>query len=324
MSATVYYNNSSEAIPLTPVSFLNASGTATDPSSVTCVVIDPTQAQTTYTYNGSPPHNTITRASAGVYNLSLTGLTLPGLWTFIWIGTGSGVQQTTPGTFRLVSLSDTGLGMSQWYCGMEELKSRLSITDSTDDYEIQLAISAVTDWISTYCGRHFYQIAETRTFRPDNVWNLYIGDIVTCTQLSLDYTGDGVYDTLWTENVNFQLFRFESLYNVHSFGVERPRNYLQVLQGQGSPSPAGGQWLPWLWPFTDQNRVQIEGVWGWPSVPPNVTQAALILAADLFKAKDAPWGIAGVGDLGLVKVQSSPWAAELLRPYISVGKVGVL
>ena len=77
-------------------------------------------------------------------------------------------------------------------------------------------------------------------------------------------------------------------------------------------------------PFTRKDRVKITGIWGWADVPPNVTAAALILAADLFKAKDAPWGIAGFGDLGMVKVQSNPWVVELLRGYINVSsKVGV-
>jgi hypothetical protein len=213
--------------------------------------------------------------------------------------------------------------MQFWYCGMEELKSRLQIEDDTDDYEIQLAISTVTDWINSYCGRHFYQITEARTYRPDNVWTLTIDDLVSASSVDLDYDGDGVYEVHWVQDVNYQLLRYDGNYNQHDMGVARPSNYLQVTQGT-SGNPAGGQWLPWLWPFTRQNRVQVTGTWGWPTIPPNVTQAALIMAADLFKAKDAPWGIAGFGELGLVKTQTSPMIVELLRGYINVqNKVGI-
>lgn len=325
MSATVYYANENEAVPVTPVTFATTAGVTADPTTVNCVVIDPTGSSTTYNYGGTAPYNLITRTATGVYALILTGLTVPGLYTFIWIGTGASVNQTTPGTFRLVSLSDIGMaGMQYWYCGMEELKSRLTITDTSDDYEIQLAIHTVTDWITSYCGRHFYQVTESRTYRPDNVWNLMIDDIVTCSGVDLDYDGDGVYEVHWIENTNFQLLQYEHVYNVNAAGVARPRNYLQVTTGTDTSTLSGGQWLPWLWPFTRQDRVKISGTWGWPQVPPNVTQAALILASDLFKSKDAPWGVAGIGDLGMVKVQSNPWVVELLRPYINVNrKVGV-
>lgn len=325
MSATIYYANSAEGVPVTPVTFSTTAGVIADPTSVSCVVTDPTGTAVTYNYNGSPPHNTITRTGTGIFALLLSGLTIPGLYTFVWVGTGANVQQVTPGTFRLLSLTDTdNAGMQFWYCGMEELKSRLQIKDTSDDYELQMAISTVTSWINNYCGRHFYQVTEARTYRPDNVWTLPIDDIVTCTSVNLDYDGDGVFEVAWTENVNFQLLYYEHGYNKHNWGVARPRNYLQVLTGTPPSTVAGGQWLPWLWPFTHQDRVQVTGVWGWQVIPPDVTMSALILAADLFKSKDAPWGVAGIGDLGMVKVQSNPWVVEMLRPYINPrNKVGV-
>lgn len=323
MSSTIYYANSAQAVPVTPVTFTTG-GVATDPTSVTCVVTDPDGSSTTYNYNGLGPYNTITRTGTGIFALSLSGLTVPGLYTFVWVGTGASVNQVTPGTFRLMSISDVGMaGMQFWYCSLEEVKSRLSIDDTTDDYEIQLAIHTVTDWINNYCGRHFYQISEARTYRPTNVFNLHIGDLVTCNSVDLDYDGDGIFEKHWTENVNYQLLRFENRYNKHDFGVERPRDYLQVLQGSTS-GPSGGMWLPWIWPFTHQDRVRVTATWGWPQIPPAITQAALILTADVFKLKDAPWGIAGLNDLGLVKTQANPLIIELLRPYVNPrNKVGV-
>lgn len=325
MTATVYYANAAEAVPVTPVVFKTTAGVIADPVSVSCVVTDPTGTAVTYNYNGSPPNNIITRSGTGAFSLILTGLTAGGLYTFTWIGTGAGVQQVTPGTFRLIPVTDaSSAGMQYWYASMEELKSRLQIEDTDDDHEIQLALHTVTDWINSYCGRHFYQLTEARTYRPENVWTLLIDDLVSCTSLDLDYDGDGVYEVHWTEGVNFQLSRFNYNYNQHDMGIARPSNYVQVLQASGISNTGGSGWFPWVWPFTNQNRVQVTGVWGWPQVPPNVSQAALILAADLFKSKDAPWGVAGIGDMGMVKVQSNPWVVELLRGYINVtNKVGV-
>jgi len=64
--------------------------------------------------------------------------------------------------------------------------------------------------------------------------------------------------------------------------------------------------------------VQVTGVWGWSQVPSGVSQASFILAADLFKMKDAPFGVAGVSDYGVTRIQTNPWLVELLRPFKNV------
>ena len=48
--------------------------------------------------------------------------------------------------------------------------------------------------------------------------------------------------------------------------------------------------------------VQVTARWGWPSVPDDLNMACLILTADLYKRKDAPGGILGLGDLGVVRM----------------------
>jgi hypothetical protein len=335
MSAQVYYNSPSEGAAVVPVTFTSLAGTVTDPSTVTCVVTDPTGASTTYNYL-TGPNNTITRTSAGNYALNITGLTVAGLYVTTWVGTGNNVQQVSPYTFRLVPLSDVGTGMQLWYTGREELKSRLNITDSTSDYEIQLAIQAVTNWINSYCGRHFYQLSEARTYCPDNIWELHIDDlvstpsVVSSVQVKLDYDGDGTFETSWTQGVNYQLKlgtpgNYMDNYNVNAAGVPRPYTQLQVLMGTPGSNGVGGGWLPFIWPYTHLDRVQITGTWGWNTIPPSVQHASILLCTDLFKSKDAPWGIAGTAETGLMRVQSNPWAVELLHDYVNTRrKVGVL
>ena len=329
----IYFDNADQVIPVT-VAFTKADGTPTAPATVAIVVTDPHGAATTYAYTGgNVDPNQVVSDGSGAFHIWLTPFTgmtpaPSGLWSYVWMGSGGAVNQgfqVFTGRFRVLPYADVALGMTQWYCSKEELKSRLQIdaSDTDDDYEVQLALQAVTDWITTYTGRHFYRVTEARTYAPKNVWNLEIDDLVTCTSLDLDYDGDGVYEVHWTEGTNFQLLRYPDNYNAHDMGVARPNNYIQVTQGTPG-NPAGGAWLPWLVPFTRQDRVKVTGIWGWADIPPNVTQAALILAADLFKAKDAPWGVAGIGDMGMVRVQSNPWVVELLRPYINVSaKVGV-
>src|SRR6202020_1464423 len=149
MSATVYYDNAVDAAAVIPVQFVNyLTGVAADPAAISCVVTDPLGNVTTYTYSAGSGLNVITRTSTGNSSLTLDGLTSAGLWTFVWIGSGANVQQTTPGTFRIVPLTQVGLGMQYWYVGKEELKSRLGIANSdvASDFEIQLAIQCAPHW----------------------------------------------------------------------------------------------------------------------------------------------------------------------------------
>jgi hypothetical protein len=338
----VYYDSPTEAAAVVPVVFTTGAGTVTDPASVSCVVIDPVGNQTTYTYLGSGPNNTVTRTAAGNYALSITGLTLAGLYTTVWVGTGNNVQQTSPYTFRVVPLSAVGTGMQYWYTGREELKSRLNITDSNSDYEIQVAIQAVTNWINTYCGRHFYQLTESRTYQPDNIWELPVDDLVSTAavasnvQVNLDYDGDGIYETAWGNpappvgtGLNYVLklgtpSGYQDNYNVNAAGVPRPYTQLQALMSGQGENPAGGGWLPFVWPYTHLNRVQVIGTWGWNVIPPSIQQASLLLCTDVFKSKDAPWGIAGTAETGLMRVTSNPWVVEFLHDYVNTRrKVGV-
>ena len=323
MSATVFFDSPNEIATVTNT-FLNGTSPA-DPTNITCIVTDPAGGVVTHSYLGAAPAD-ITRTGTGVYSLniacspSVTGSY--GLWTFVFVGTGA-VQDAQPGTFRTFPLADAVTGFNSWYCGLEELKSRLSIaaTDTASDYEMILSIQTVTDWITSYCGQHFYQVTEVRTFVPYDLYQIPVDPLVSVSSLDLDYSGSGVYDTHWVQNVNFQLLRDTGMYNINARGIPRPYTQVQVI-GANSGGPLS--FFPYIWAFTPQNRVQITGTWGWPVVPPNVAQAALILAADLFKSKDAPWGVAGVGDLGLVKVQSNPWVVELLRSYVNMNtKAGV-
>jgi hypothetical protein len=56
--------------------------------------------------------------------------------------------------------------------------------------------------------------------------------------------------------------------------------------------------MPWTylsgtdWP-TEAGAVKVTATFGWPAVPAEVRQAALIQAVRLFKRKGSPFGIAG-------------------------------
>jgi hypothetical protein len=335
LSSLVLYDSASNYTVRT-VEF-TAAGVPVNVTTLTVVVTDPAGGATTYTLGSSAQ---LTNTSAGNYALKIP--TSPsvagnfGLWSVVWIPTYSGTldEYIQTDSFRTIPLTDSTTGIQNWYTSKEEVKSRLTINDTASDYEIQLGIQVVMGWINDYCQRHFYQIAETRTFAPTNVWELPIDDLVSTpsvvanTLVNLDYEGNGVYNVPWVINQNYQLklgtpADLENNYNINSTFVQRPYTQLQVLQG--TPGVAGTQaWLPWTWPYTEMNRVQIVGTWGWNAVPPGVSQACLILAVDFLKMKDSVYGMQGSADTGVMKVGSNPWVVELLRPYIKYRKkVGV-
>jgi hypothetical protein len=61
--------------------------------------------------------------------------------------------------------------------------------------------------------------------------------------------------------------------------------------------------------------LQVTARWGWSAVPPAVTEATLILAEELAKLKDAPFGVSGWTEFGVMRVRDNPFAARLLNPY---------
>lgn len=313
MSSTVFYDSVSEIATIT-ASFKNASGVATDPTAITCVVTDPVGAQATHSYQGAAPAD-ITKVSVGNYQLlvpcnpSVTGA--DGLWSFTFVGTGN-VTDVQPGTFRVFPAN-----IGTWYVGLDELKDRLGqAADNADDSTITRAIQSASAWVNEYCGRHFYQVTETRTFQPTDIWLLRIDDLVSQTSVRLDLDGDGTFELPLTQGTDFQLRVGDGVYNVNAAGVPRPYTELQIVNS--------GQIFPFTWPYAHLDRVQITGTWGWQVVPPPVTEATMTLAADFYKMKDAPFGIAGNTDYGVTRVQANPWAIECLRPYVNPRrKVGV-
>jgi hypothetical protein len=313
MTATIFYDGTAE-LALLNVTF-TLSGVATDPAAVSCVITDPSGVPVTHTYLGTAPAD-IAKISTGTYQLSVpcspsvTGA--DGLWSYTWVAAGT-VNDIQPGTWRVFPSA-----LQPWYIGLEEFKSRLGITDTSDDFEAQVAIQSACQAINDFCGRHFNRITETRTFMPHNIWLLEVDDIVpgSAITVNMDIDGDGIFETPMVNNVDFQLRLGNDQYNINASGLTRPYRQLQIIQT--------GKWFPFTWPYTHLDRVQVQTTWGWSSVPPPVTQGAFLLAPQLFKLKDAPFGTAGNAEFGVLQIVSNPMLVLMLSPYVNGRrKVGV-
>jgi len=312
LTATVFYDQVNELATIN-ATFTNLAGVPTNPTATSCIVTDPSGAQVVHTFGGAAPAD-ITNPSAGVFKLdvpcvpSVTGV--EGLWSYAFIGTGA-ASDVQPGTWRVL-----GLDQSRWYVGPEELKDRLGQTDTSVDSVITSVCLATSRWIDRFCGRHFFRVTDTRTYQPERLDVLNTDDLTSVTTLKIDNDGDGVFEQTWTQNTNYQLRVGDGQFNQLSFGELKPFTQVQVI--------GGSSFFPFVFPYVHLDRVQITGVFGWPQVPPVVAQAALIIASDWFKLKDAPWGVAGIADVGVVHINPNPWITQQLRPYFrGRGKVGV-
>lgn len=193
-------------------------------------------------------------------------------------------------------------------------------TDSTDQTDtITAAIAAASRSVDVFCGRWFDQregVNYTSVSANDSsaLWLLPTDDIATTEDLvvSTDVARDGSFSQSWTIDADFIL---EPI-NQQQAGISPwPYTYLRAIGSLTWPV----RYRPW-----ERDLVKIEGTFGWPTaVPDEVKQATRIIAAQLWKLGEAPFGVAGWGAYGDIKVREIPQAATLLAPYRKVGSFGV-
>ena len=287
MSATVFYQDANEFATLQNI--FKVSGVPTDPSTVTLTVTDPT---------GATSAPSVTHVSAGTYTANVA-CTVAGVWTYLWEGTGT-ASDAVAGTWTVVTVA-----LGQNYCTVEELKSRLGITDTSDDFELGLAAAGASRAIDEITGRYFWRGTDTRTYIPESISRQSLDDLVSVTSLKVDRDGDGVFEEIWTQGTDYALEVAPGKYNAAAKGEQWPYTAAQVI--------TGGKLFPFTWMWSHLDRIQVTGVFGWPAVPLNVKNAAIIAGAQIFRIKDAPFGVAGFGEFGVVRVQSNPQVMWLLR-----------
>lgn len=186
------------------------------------------------------------------------------------------------------------------YVTVEGLKSWLNIPigDTADDLELEAAVGAASRAIEIVTERQFNRdTAETptataRKFRPEFRFLAHVDDFHSVEDLVIRVDGTVV--------------------DAGEFDLE-PVNGIRY----GVPG-----WPRWV--LRPRNRdldtttysLELETPhWGWAAVPAPIAKASRVLAADLFKLKDAPLGVAGFGDMGLVRVRENHAVASLVKPY---------
>lgn len=197
--------------------------------------------------------------------------------------------------------------MTENYATLDELRAWVGVDDSLDDALLARALTSAELAVEAWCGRKFIQdaVVSAARVRPEAYDWLYLpafrpggtctADISTLTDLIVktDDNDDGTYETTWTITTDFEVEPFDG----------PPFHKIIAV---------GTRWFPTC---LRRPSVQVTARWGWASVPEPVHTATLILAGEYAKLKDAPFGVAGFGEFGVVRIRQNPKVAELLSRY---------
>lgn len=190
------------------------------------------------------------------------------------------------------------------YATTAQIKAALRITDSVDDSLINTAGSAASELIDAYCGRTFGQSAGTvtRYYSAHKSNHVEIDDMAAAPVfVKFSSNRDGNYDQTVAAS-DYTLLPSNGIMD----GLAWPYTAIQTLNTK-----------TWTIAVADEPTVAVSGVWGFPTVPASIMQAAIIQASRIFKRLDSPLGVAGFGEFGAVKVSNSldPDVMVLCGPY---------
>ncbi|AZM51764.1 hypothetical protein DMA15_03530 [Streptomyces sp. WAC 01529] len=189
------------------------------------------------------------------------------------------------------------------YATLAELKTRLSNLDDMTQYDdlLEGALDSVSREIESHCGRQFNSTdtATVRDYGPDEVFTLREGPAVSQWARVDDF-----------HSVTGLVIESEGATWTADDFVLHPRN--GVIDGQPG------------WPYYEVHAasslsfstgLSVTAKWGWAAVPAPVKQACLIMAAETFQIKDAPFGVAGMDQFGAIRVRDNRMAAAKLSRY---------
>jgi hypothetical protein len=195
------------------------------------------------------------------------------------------------------------------YATLAELKARLGIGDTVDDNMLTDALNTASREIEQHTRRIFTATTAgtARVFEATDWWQLDFGDfhdLTTLATLATDGDGNGVYETTWA-STDYEL----NPVNGDGYPEARPYETIRAIGTHTFPVPASTG-------AVRRHLVQVTGTWGWSAVPAAIKETCLLLAAEGFKAKDSPFGVAGVADFGVIRIRDNALVARKLAPYV--------
>ena len=194
------------------------------------------------------------------------------------------------------------MAITNGYCTLNEIKQAMSIpvSDTVDDVMLEIAVESASRAIDSYTYRNFYSSGTaTRFYAATDNHIVQTDDIAEFIRLRTT-DQDDAFTIEWTSS-DYQLEPLNGIVD----GVATPFTRIRAI----------GDYL--FDPLMGEATVEVRAVFGYTSVPIEVKQACLIQASRLMKRHDSPLGVAGFGDLGVVRVSSrvDPDVAQLIDSY---------
>jgi len=160
------------------------------------------------------------------------------------------------------------------YVTLDELKDRLHITDTSQDFALERALDSACRWIENALGRKFYTsgLSEVRYYTADTCdWQVKIDDLLGITELATDGADNNTYTTIWTLGQDYFL---------------EPRN--AVVKGQPFTSvrrfwPTGRFSFP-VWDHAVRVTSSSYGYCVLENCPPEIREASLLMAESMAQS----------------------------------------
>lgn len=193
------------------------------------------------------------------------------------------------------------------YC--TEAQVRAQIADQASVVPLAMiedAINASSRAIDSYCGwpmRRFWKdtVATARTYRVDDPLVAWVQDFYSLADLVVqtDDASDGSFSTTWSAS-DYQAEPLNSDDGVTPFAWYR----ITAVGGRAFPVHQARAML------------KVTTKHGWSAIPDGVESACILKSVSLLKRKEAPFGVAGFGAFGAVRIGSAdPDVRELLAPF---------
>ena len=192
------------------------------------------------------------------------------------------------------------MAITNGYCTLQDVKDALRLQDAVDDTMLELHIETASRQIDDICERVFYSTSgATRYFVPRDSYVCEIDDLVSLTSLKTSSAADKVYDVTWTAD-DYQLEPLNAL----AGGMPTPSTQIRAVDDYWFPMANG------------EATVEVTGTFGWSAVPKPIKLATILLAMRLYKRMDSPLGVAGVGDIGVIRVSRiDPDIDAMIMPF---------
>lgn len=211
------------------------------------------------------------------------------VWEFAWRLAGSIVET---GTFSVGG---------PWYGSLATLRKDVNrgASDQTADAQLARVLTAASRSVELWCDQRpidGFRLADTATaklfwFDRWTDWDCYrsayrlpVREFGSLGGLVVETSDDG---TTWTATTGYETFPENAL------DESKPVTHLLFAEFG--------------------TRVRVTAKWGWPAVPPSVTEATVRQASRLYRRKDSPEGAAGSSEWGIVRVPNlDPDVRQLL------------